>query len=169
VTGVRKSLGVASLSLVAAAVPGGCGGGNDVGENGQKPGSTAQGGETRREPTESGADAKGYRAFVAIEDENLVAVLEGPPWRLTRTVGVPTGPHNVAADPAGRHVAVSSPPAGQVTIFDSGGRVRAHASAGAGAHDVAFTPSGDALWVSAEDAGRIVKLDVPSGDPVGSG
>jgi DNA-binding beta-propeller fold protein YncE len=109
-----------------------------------------------------------YRAFVALEDQDGVAVLTGPPWRLARTVRVATGPHNVAASPAARRVAVSSPAAGQVTILDLRGRVTDRAEPGAGAHDVDFTRSGKSLWVSAEDAGRLVKLELPSGRSVAS-
>lgn len=110
---------------------------------------------------------RGYRAFVALEGEARLAILDGPPWRVLDTVALPAGPHNVAADPAGRHVAVSSPPSGRVTILDGRGRITARPEVGAGAHDVAFTPGGRRLWASAEDSGRLVKLTVPGGRVVG--
>jgi hypothetical protein len=58
-------------------------------------------------------------AFVALEREAAVAVLRGRPWRLASRLRVPAGPHNVAASPDGRFVAVSSPPADAVTIIDA--------------------------------------------------
>lgn len=114
------------------------------------------------------ARTPGYRAFVALEGEGRLAILGGPPWRVLDTVALPANPHNVAADPAGRHVAVSSPPSGSVTILDGRGRVTARPEVGAGAHDVAFTPGGRRLWVSAEDSGRLVKVSAPDGRVVGS-
>jgi hypothetical protein len=57
-------------------------------------------------------------AFVALERVGAVAVLRGRPWRLVRRLTVPAGPHKVAASADGRFVAVSSPPAGAVTIID---------------------------------------------------
>lgn len=157
---------------------GACGGSEDGPEgrdgvpDARQPGLAARigpaGKETGAGPAIKRRQAPRYRAFVAIEDEDRVAVLEGPPWRVVERVPVPGGPHNVAADPAGRYVAVSSPPTGEVTIFDSRGRVTARASAGPGAHDVAFIPGGGRLWVSVEGSGRVVKLAVPTGRPAGS-
>jgi DNA-binding beta-propeller fold protein YncE len=156
-----RSAGLAALALAALLLSAcrGDGEGADRTQDDAEPAATQPISKSRPSPS--------FRAFVAIEDEDLVVILEGPPWRLVRRVGVPSGPHNITADPMGRWVAVSSPPAGRVTILDSRGRVTARAPAGSGPHDIAFTPRGS-LWVSAEDSSRIVKLQVPSGKLVGS-
>jgi len=165
-----KAWAAAVVSAIASVLVVGCGQDGDTGPTGAE-----TDGAERRHARESRGDPSGprrerasYRAFVAIEDEARVAVLEGPPWRLVHRVRVPSGPHNVAADPAGRYVAVSSPPNGQVAILDLDGRVVANASAGTGAHDVEFSRGGRRLWVSAEDSAEIVELEVPGGRVLGS-
>jgi DNA-binding beta-propeller fold protein YncE len=172
----HKSLWVPFLAA-AAAVLGGCvhdGRDDEAGPAGGSEMTTPARAErsepTRRDPaqTESRPGEPRYRAIVAIEDEDRVAALQGPPWRVIRETPVPSGPHNVDADSTESYFAVSSPPAGEVTILNARGKPTARVSAGAGSHDVAFTPSGDRLWVGAEDASRIVKLEVPSGRVVGS-
>jgi DNA-binding beta-propeller fold protein YncE len=166
----RKAYGITPVSLLVAALLGACG----QSEKGDPAGSESvprvrvAAKDPSRAPAKAQPQPRGYRAFVAIEDEDRVAVLDGPPWRGVRSVSVPSGPHNATAHPAGRYVAVSSPPAGRVTLLDARGRVKARATAGPGAHDLAFTPSGRRLWVSAEGSGRVVKLTVPGGRPVAS-
>ena len=160
--GAHKGLGVASLFVLVAALLGACGGESGNGDRAGKGADLEDAGSA----SEAESVAR-FRAFVALESENRLAIVDGPPWGLVRKVPVPSGPHNVAADPGGRYVAVSSPPAGRVTILDSRGTVTARAPAGPGAHDVDFT-AGGGLWVSAEDSSRIVRLEVPSGRPAGS-
>jgi DNA-binding beta-propeller fold protein YncE len=160
--GVQKGLGIASLSVLVAALIGGCGWGSEEADRSES-GRVLEAAEPASKPE----SAPRFRAFVALESEDRLAIVEGPPWRLVRKVPLPSGPHNVAADPAGRHAAVSSPPAGRVTILDSRGMVTARAAAGRGAHDVDFA-SPSRLWVSAEDSSRIVRLKVPSGRSAGS-
>jgi DNA-binding beta-propeller fold protein YncE len=165
-----KAAAAAVVSAIASVLVVGCGQDGNFGPTGSETDAaeqqhTKEPGRAPSEPREEGAS---YRAFVVLEDEGRVAVLEGPAWRIIRTVRVPSGPHNVAADPAGRYVAVSSPPTGQVAILNLEGRVVANASAGAGAHDLEFSRGGGRLWVSAEDSGEIVKLEVPGGRVLGS-
>jgi DNA-binding beta-propeller fold protein YncE len=168
--GARRALEVKVVLALSSALLFGCGQDDDTGPAGSETERAQQrhAREPGGEPSEPRRDGASYRAFVALEDEGRVAVLEGPPWRVVHRIRVPSGPHNVTADPAGRYVAVSSPPTGQVTILDARGRVIASPSAGAGSHDVAFSPSGGKLWVSAEDSGEIVELEVPSGRVLGS-
>ena len=105
-----KRLGLPPLILVAA-VLGGCVHGENGGGTGREPAPDAKrsGGEARADSGRKGPAGAGEqrrrhraRAFVALEGEDRVAILDGPPWRLARTVAVPSRPHNVAADPAGR-------------------------------------------------------------------
>jgi DNA-binding beta-propeller fold protein YncE len=105
-----------------------------------------------------------WRAFVALEDQAAVAVLERRgAWQVARRTRVAPGPHNLSASaPAGR-VAVTSPPAERVTLLNLFGRIVARVPVSGSPHDVAFTPDGRVLWVSAEGAGRLVKLTPRSG------
>jgi DNA-binding beta-propeller fold protein YncE len=155
---------LATASLVLAA----CGGD----EAGDSPSRADEGRKTgspnRSQEGGGGATVSGrYRAFVALEDGDAVGVLGGPPWRLLRRIAVPRGPHNVAASPDGRYVAVSSPPAGRVTLIRTRtATVVARAVVAGRPHDVAFTPDGHRLWVTAESDRRLVKLSVPGGGRV---
>jgi DNA-binding beta-propeller fold protein YncE len=118
---------------------------------------------TRRERT-------GFRAVVALERANAVAILSGPPWRRVKRVAVAAGPHNVDASNGGDFVAVTSPPADVVTILKTRGRIaiRARVPVSGGPHDTAFTASGRRLWVAAERDRRLVQLAVPGGRVVRS-
>ncbi len=42
---------------------------------------------------------RGYRAFVAVETADAIAVLRGPPWRAVGRLAAPPGPHNATASP----------------------------------------------------------------------
>jgi DNA-binding beta-propeller fold protein YncE len=112
----------------------------------------------------------GFRAVVALERANALAILSGPPWRRVRRVAVAAGPHNVDASNGGDFVAVTSPPADVVTILKTRGRIstRARVRVSGGPHDTAFTASGRRLWVAAERAQRLVQLAVPDGRVVRS-
>ena len=157
----------ALLSILVAALLAGCGEDDDPASTQVEETKPRKPSGSREEPN-AGRHRGAYRAFVALEDESALAVLKGPPWRVARRTRVASAPHNVSASANGRYVAVSSPPAGEVTVVDSRGRVVGRPEAGAGVHDVAFTPNASGLWVTAEDASRLVKLDVPSGRPLGS-
>jgi DNA-binding beta-propeller fold protein YncE len=105
-----------------------------------------------------------FRAVVALEGENAIAVIEGPPWRVLRRLPAPAGPHNVAVSPDGRFAAVASPPADRVTLLDVVRLgVLARTTVPGAPHDVDFTADGQAVWVTAERAGRVVRLSVPGG------
>ena len=109
-----------------------------------------------------------FRAFVALERANAVAVLEGPPWRRARRLRVALGPHNVDASPRRDLVAVTSPPANAVTILGARGRVRTRARVSGAPHDSVFTADGRHLWVTAEQDSRIVQLRMPGARAVRS-
>ena len=102
---------------------------------------------------------------MALERQAEVAVLDGGggSWRVVRRKRVPPGPHNLASSGDGLRIAVSSPPAGRVTLLDSAGRIDASAAIAGGPHDLEFTPDSRALWVTAERGRRLVKLDAGSG------
>jgi DNA-binding beta-propeller fold protein YncE len=110
----------------------------------------------------------GFRAIVALERADAVAILAGPPWRRLRRVAVAAGPHNVDASPRRDLVAVTSPPADVVTVLDARGRVRARARVPGAPHDTTFTADGRRLWVAAERGRRLVQLAVPSGRTIRS-
>ena len=110
------------------------------------------------------AAAASYIAYVALERAGQVAVLRDRPWRLASRLRVSAGPHNVAASPDGRYVAVSSPPADVVTIIDARQmRVRARVRVAGRPHDVDFSGDGRLLWVTAERANRLLLVSVTTG------
>lgn len=125
-----------------------------------KPAATAKAVSTdARTPRAAGT---GSRLLVALERANRVAILTSTPrWRVLRRVRVPAGPHNLTASRALGVAAVTSPPAGRVTILDASGRVVASASVPGYPHDAVFAPS--RLWVAAENGRRLVALGPRSG------
>src|SRR5687767_9626487 len=63
-------------------------------------------GTATRPATRPSAAAPGaprsVRAVVALERENAIAVIAGPPWRVLRRFPAPAGPHNTAVSRDGR-------------------------------------------------------------------
>lgn len=57
-------------------------------------------------------------AFVAAEREARLVAVDVARVRVVRRIAVAAGPHNVTASRDGRHVLVTSPPAGRVTLVD---------------------------------------------------
>jgi hypothetical protein len=156
---------VAPALLTLATVPGLSCGGDGAPQRDEDP---PQVDEPRAQPAEREEAQVEHRAFVALEGEDAVAVVAGPPWRVIRRVSVPAGPHNVVASRDGRHVAVTSPPGEATTLLRApGGRVTAEVPIPGGPHDADFNPVGTRLWVAAEDGQRLVKLSVASGEVVG--
>lgn len=150
--------------LIPVIAFGGCGGeGQTPQERGERPTMLQpEEPQAREEPQE-----RDLRAFVAVEDQDEVAILVGPPWRVDDRLSVPDGPHNVVASPDGRHVAITSPPADRVTILRAvDGEVVAQPEISGSPHDADFTPDGDRLWVTAERGRRLVKLSVGEGRTV---
>lgn len=113
---------------------------------------------------ESARAATPGRAIVALEGSDRVAVLAaGPRWRVVRRLRVPDGPHNVAASRALGLAAVTSPPAGRVTLMDRRGVVVARARVAGSPHAAAFVPGRSVVWIAAETASRLVALAPRSG------
>ena len=107
----------------------------------------------------SGVDAKEGRliAFVSAEDDDMLVAVDLAARRVVRRIPVANGPHNVAASV--RHVVVTSPPAGRVTLVDARSlRVR-HVFRGFGSpHDVEL--HGRYAYVTDEARGHVVVLDL---------
>jgi DNA-binding beta-propeller fold protein YncE len=100
-----------------------------------------------------------FRAFVALEGRGAVAVLDSRPrWHVARRTRVAGGPHNLEVSPDGRFVAVTSPPAGRVTVFDATGRRVADARVPGMPHDLVFTRDSGRLWITVEGGGRLVEI-----------
>jgi hypothetical protein len=96
------------------------------------------------------ASTRRFTVFVALEQADRVAVVNGPPWHVVHRVRVPAGPHNLIASPNDNYVAVTSPPAGAVSIFDArSGRLIRSVRVGGYPHDVVFGAASRALWVTA--------------------
>jgi hypothetical protein len=160
------------LSATLLAVLSGCGGGDAAQRAGDEPppAATAEAASPVPDDGMVAQERPGSRAVVALERENALAILGGPPWRRIRRVAVASGPHNVDASRGGDLVSVTSPPANVVTILKTAGRIRiaARVRVPGGPHDTAFTASGRRLWVTAERGGRLVQLAMPGGRAVRS-
>jgi hypothetical protein len=110
------------------------------------------------------ASSRRFMVFVALEQANRVAVVQGPPWHVLRRVRVPSGPHNLVASRNGNYIAVTSPPAGAVSIFDArSGRLLRSVRVSGYPHDAVFGATSRTVWVTAERAARLVELAIPSG------
>ena len=107
----------------------------------------------------------GERAFVVAEDDDMLVAIELPRAVVAR-VRLPNGPHNVAASPEGRYVAVTSPPAGALTLIRPHPvRVLATIRGLDSPHDVEFgrdprerEPSGAAYAYVTEERGAVVAV-----------
>ena len=107
----------------------------------------------------------GERAFVVAEDDDMLVAIELPRAVVAR-VRLPNGPHNVAASPEGRYVAVTSPPAGALTLIRPHPvRVLATIRGLDSPHDVEFgrdprerEPSGAAYAYVTEERGAAVAV-----------
>lgn len=112
----------------------------------------------------SAAPAERSLAYVAVEGDARVAVVDVARGRVLARVPVPAGPHNLTATGDGRIVAVTSPPAGRVTILD-GRRFRVLRTIGGflSPHDVKLSPDGRTAYVTDERRGTLDVLDTGSG------
>jgi DNA-binding beta-propeller fold protein YncE len=103
-------------------------------------------------------------AYVALEGESRVAVVDVGRGRVVARIPVPAGPHNLAATRDGRIVAVTSQPSGLVTIID-GRRLRVLRTVGGfqSPHDVKLSPDGRTAYVTDESRGTLDVVDTGSG------
>jgi protein MpaA len=108
-------------------------------------------------------DTSTLRAYVTAEDDDAVVAVDLSSGRVLRRIPVADGPHNIAADPDGFRVVVTSPPAGRVTLL-SGRALRVeHVFGGFGSpHDVELSPDGRYAYVTDESRGQIGVLDLVS-------
>ena len=103
-------------------------------------------------------------AYVAAEDDDRLAVVDLGSRSVVRRLAVADGPHNVAATFDGRVVAVTSPPAGVVTVVDGRSlRVRRTFSGFGYPHDVKLSADGRTAWVTDERRDRVGVLDLRAG------
>jgi DNA-binding beta-propeller fold protein YncE len=103
-------------------------------------------------------------AYVALEREGRVAVVDVGRGRVVARVAVPAGPHNLTASGDGRVVVVTSPPAGRITIID-GRRFRVLRTIGGfrSPHDVKLAPDARTVYVADEGRGTLDVVDTASG------
>lgn len=103
-------------------------------------------------------------AYVAVEGEARVVVVDVGRGRVLARIPVPAGPHNLAATGDGRIVAVTSPPAGRVTILDGRSfRVLRTIGGFRSPHDVKLSPDGRTAYVVDEARGTLDVVDTGSG------
>ena len=99
--------------------------------------------------------------LVAAEDDDRLVALLPETGRVVARLRVPDGPHNVAVARDLRTVAVTSPPAGRLTLVDAfRPRVVAVLAGFAYPHDVEFSPDGRWAYVTEEHAGRVAVVSV---------
>ena len=111
--------------------------------------------------TSAAPSAGRERAYVSAEDEDLLVAVDLESSRVVARVRVPNGPHNVDATSDGRVVAVTSPPAGKVTVLDGRTlRVRRTFGGFGYPHDVDLTADGRFAWVTDERRDEVVVLDL---------
>jgi DNA-binding beta-propeller fold protein YncE len=105
-------------------------------------------------------------AYVALEDEDVVAAVSLDTGVVSARIRVPDGPHNVTVTGDGRFVLVTSPPAGRVTLIDGFRHRVVKTFAGFGyPHDVEV--EGRYAYVTDEERGHLVQLDVRARRVVG--
>jgi DNA-binding beta-propeller fold protein YncE len=112
----------------------------------------------------SAATAPRTLAYVALEGEGRVAVVDVGRGRMLARIPVPAGPHNLTASGDGRVVVVTSPPAGRITIID-GRRFGVLRTIGGfrSPHDVKLSPDGRTVYVVDEGRGTLDVVDTASG------
>ena len=103
-------------------------------------------------------------AYVAVEGEGRVAVVDVGRGRVLARIPVPAGPHNLTAAGDGRIVVVTNQPAGRITIID-GRRFRVLRTIGGfrSPHDVKLSPDGRTAYVTDEGRGTLDVVDTGSG------
>lgn len=103
-------------------------------------------------------------AYVALEGDSRVAVVDVGRGTVLARIPVPAGPHNLTASGDGRIVVVTSPPAGRITIID-GRRFRVLRVVGGfrSPHDVKLSPDGRTAYVVDEGRGTLDIVDTASG------
>lgn len=103
-------------------------------------------------------------AYVAVEGDGRVAVVDVGRGRVLARIAVPAGPHNLTASSDGRVVVVTSPPAGRITIID-GRRFRVLRVVGGfrSPHDVKLSSDGRTVYVVDEGRGTLDAVDTASG------
>lgn len=103
-------------------------------------------------------------AYVAVEGDDRVAVVDVGRGRVLARIPVPAGPHNLTASGDGRVVVVTSPPAGRIAVID-GRRFRVLRTVGGfrSPHDVKLSPDGRTVYVVDEGRGTLDVVDTGSG------
>lgn len=103
-------------------------------------------------------------AYVAVEGDARVAVVDVGRGRVLTRIAVPAGPHNLTASSDGRIVVVTNQPAGRITIVD-GRRFRVLRVVGGfrSPHDVKLSPDGGTAYVTDEARGTLDVIDTGSG------
>lgn len=104
-------------------------------------------------------------AFVSAEDDAALVVVEPGLRKMLARIGVPRGPHNVAATRFRRPdlVLVTSPPAGAVTLVNGWTfRVIEVFRGLASPHDVEVSPDSRFAYVTEEAGDRVAVLDLRS-------
>jgi DNA-binding beta-propeller fold protein YncE len=103
-------------------------------------------------------------AYVAVEGDGVVAVVDVGRGRVLARIPVSAGPHNLTATGDGRIVVVTSPPAGRIAIVD-GRRFRVLRTVGGfrSPHDVKLSPDGRTVYVVDEGRGTLDAVDTASG------
>lgn len=96
-------------------------------------------------------------AYVSLEQRNELAIVEPETGAVRDRIPVPRGPHNVAStgSRAPVRVAVTSPPAGAVTLLEIFRRNVRVLRGFASPHDVEFSPDGRWAYVTEEHGGRV--------------
>lgn len=116
---------------------------------------------TTREVAGASAETRTL-AFVSAEAEDRLVAVNLERRRVVGRLRVADGPHNVAASQDGRHVVVTSPPAGRITIVDGRSlRVRRVLAGFGSPHDVEIL--GGYAYATDEARGQLVVVDLGRG------
>lgn len=108
-------------------------------------------------PAAAARPAGRWIAFVSAEDDDRLVAVDLRTRRVLRRIPVADGPHNVSQH--GGLVAVTSPPAGVVTLLDARTlRVLRRFRGLAYPHDVEF--GGQWAWITEEHGGRVAVIDL---------
>jgi len=103
-------------------------------------------------------------AYVAVEGEGVVAVVDVGRGRVLARIIVQGAPHNLTATGDGRIVVVTNPPVGRITIID-GRRFSVLRTVGGfrSPHDVKLSADGRTAYVTDEGRGTLDVVDTGSG------
>lgn len=115
-----------------------------------------------REPSTAPGRHGTLLLFVTSEATDTIKVFRTDSSEPVATIAVGRDPHNLAASPDGRWVAVSDRQSREVSLLDTNSlREVARVRVGRQPHDLAFSPGSDLLYVGDEKDPFIAVIDVP--------